>query len=335
MNGSCESPEPQLCGCCEGTTTETPEPITNRPELSAVRYRVGTHATFNASMLAALSSSDQPGLAPLRTRDDSDFSIALLDAWATCLDILTFYQERLANEAYLGTAVKSFSIMQLARLVGYQPSPGVAASTLLAFTLSSAPGSPDNVLIPAATRVQSVPGPGQSPQVFETSSDLTALIRLNAIPPRTTLPWHLNPGDTSMWLAGTSNNINVGDVILFVNQTMHSAAVAGSSLSSGKADFHYVTAVTVDSSLGNTLIAWDQPLVWPTKNDNTAYVYAFRKKAALFGVQAPDPRMLPPRTITFRSFLDIRRAAMEASGDEAHVLPISGPDFPAGFKDEE
>ena len=293
MSGSCETPQPQLCGCCQGTGGETPEPITNRSELSAISYRVGTHATFKASMLAALSDSDLPGLAPLRTRDASDFSIALLDAWATSLDILSFYQERLANESYLRTAVDSSSVMALAQLVGYKPSPGVAASTLLAFTLSSAPGSPDNVVIPAGSRVQSVPGPGQSPQVFETSSDLTALIKLNAIPPQTALPRRLNPGDKSVWIQGTSNNINVGDAILFVNQALHASATSGSASTSGKADFHFVTSVTIDSNLGNTLIGWDQPLQWPTHNDNTAYVYVFRKKAALFGVQAPDPRMLP------------------------------------------
>jgi hypothetical protein len=257
---------------------------------------VGTHATFKASLLARLSASDEPGLGPLRTRDDSDFSIALLDAWATALDILTFYQERLANESYLRTAINSSSVLSLAQLVGYQPSPGVAASTSLAFTLSSAPGSPDPVLIPAATRVQSIPGPGQSPQVFETSSDLSASIELNAIPPQKTLAWRLNSGDRSVWLQGTSNNINVGDVILFVNKALYAEAVSGTTAAgSAHADFHYVTSVTVDSNLGNTLIEWDKALKWTTANDNTARLYVFRKKAALFGVQAPDQRVFSNR----------------------------------------
>jgi hypothetical protein len=292
MNGSCESPEPTLCGCCDGIATETPEPISNRPGLSAISYRVGTHTTFLASLLAALSGSSVPALVGLTTRDPSDFSIALLDAWATCLDILTFYQERIANESYLRTAVDSASVFSLAQLVGYQPSPGVGASAFLAFTLNSAPGSPDNVLIPAATRVQSVPAPGQSPQVFETSSDITAVIAENAIPPRTTISWGLNNGDTSIWLQGTSNNMNVGDGILFISAALHAGAAAGSTSASGAADFHFVTSVTLSSTSGNTQVGWDQPLNWPTSGDNTAYLYIFRKKASLFGVQAPDPRTL-------------------------------------------
>jgi hypothetical protein len=310
-DGSCQSTQPALCGCCEGIAQETPEPISNRPGLSAITYRVGTHNTFLASLLASLSSSIIPpwaplgtnltdpslanfnpavALAPLRTRDSSDFSIALLDCWATTLDILTFYQERIANEFYLRTAVDAASITDLAQLVGYQPSPGVAASCYLAFTLNNAPGSPDNVPIPAGTRVQSVPGPGQQPQVFETSSDITALIELNAIPPVATSPWALNPGITSIWIQGTSNNINVGDAILFVNEALYGLASADSTSSAPAADFHFVTAVSIDSAAGNTVIQWDQPLNWPVSGDNTASIYVFRKKAALFGSQAPDPR---------------------------------------------
>jgi hypothetical protein len=281
-----------LCGCCQGIATETPEPITNRPGLSAISYRVGTHTTFLASLLAALSGSDQPALAPLRTRDPSDFSIALLDAWATSLDILSFYQERIANESYLRTAVDSASVFALAQLVGYKPSPGVAASAFLAFTLNSAPGSPDNVLIPAGTRVQSVPNPGQQPQVFETSSDLTALIELNAIPAQTTIPWGLSPGDTSIWLQGTSNNLNPGDALLFVNQAFHEQVASGGPGTGAQADFHFVSSVQINAQTQQTLVVWDKPLLWPTSNDATAYIYVLRKRAALFGAQAIDPRSL-------------------------------------------
>ena len=142
MNGSCDIPEPVLCGCCEGVSPETPQSITNRPALASVSCRVGNHTQFKASLLAALSLPENVALAPLRTRDDSDFTIALLDAWAVTADVLSFYNERIANEAYLRTAVERRSVIELARLVGYKPSPGVAASAYLAFTLSDAPGSP-------------------------------------------------------------------------------------------------------------------------------------------------------------------------------------------------
>jgi len=64
------------CDCCTGATEETPALVWNRPGLSAISYRVGTHPSFKASMLAALSRPDFPATAPFTTREDSDFSIA-------------------------------------------------------------------------------------------------------------------------------------------------------------------------------------------------------------------------------------------------------------------
>jgi hypothetical protein len=290
VSDGCEPVGETLCGCCSGLTGATPEAITNRPALSSIAYRAGRWATFDASMLSDLSGSSFPQLAQLRTRDPSDFSIALLDAWAVALDILTFYQERFANEAYLRTAVDQRSLFELAALVGYQPSPGVAASAVLAFTLSSAPGSPDNVLIAAGTPVQSVPVPGQTAQVFETSSDLTAKIGWKALAAQTTSSWQLQQGDTATWIQGTTNNISVGDALLFVT-TQPGAAIG----------FHYVTGVSTNANAQVTQITWDTPLeaaFGTAPLDSTEIsIYTFAKKAGLYGANAPDPRTLNGSTL--------------------------------------
>jgi hypothetical protein len=292
MTATCTLPDKQLCGCCQGLMQETPQAIANRAALSAVAYRAGTYSTFYASMLAALSDPALAPLAALRTHAPSDFSIALLDAWAVVLDILTFYQERFANEAFLRTATEQRSVFELARLIGYVPSPGVAASATLSFTLSSAAGSPDDVLIPARTRVQSVPGPGQKPQVFETASDLTAVIALNALPAQTQVPWKLDIGDTSTWIAGAANNINIGDALLFVT------SVAGQPSASGPADLRFVSRVAIDATSGNTQMWWNHPLANTTAaTTSDVSIYIFRKKAALFGAQAPNPFLLPATTL--------------------------------------
>lgn len=294
MSNGCSLPEDVLCGCCDGLTQETPQAITNRPALSAITYRTGTYSTFLGSMLATLSNPDLPALSALRTRDSSDFTIALLDAWAISLDILTFYQERLANEAFLRTAADQRSVFELARLIGYVPSPGVAASTTLAFTLANAPGSPDSVAIPAGTRVQSVPGPGQTPQVFETSADLTAIIALNALPAQTHLPWLLSPGDVTTWITGSANNINVGDALLFI-----ATSSSGTPIASGPADLRFVTRVHIDPASGNTQVWWNPGIAnaASTATGNIA-IYIFRKKAALFGATAINPFLLPADTLS-------------------------------------
>jgi hypothetical protein len=125
------------CGCCTGTARADAGQCVNRPGLNVVAYRVGTQPRFKQSLLTSLSAR-----AGLKTRQDDDFSIALTDAWAVVADVLTFYQERIANESYVRTATERRSLLELARLIGYEPGPGVAATVYLAFTLESAPGAP-------------------------------------------------------------------------------------------------------------------------------------------------------------------------------------------------
>jgi hypothetical protein len=294
---ACENCDASLCDCCTGIAQQTPELISNRPALPAIQYRAGRYATFYASMLADLSGSGCfAPLAPLSTRDGSDFSIGMIDSWAVVLDILTFYQERFANEAYLRTALDQRSVFELARLIGYLPSPGVAASAVLAFTLSSAPGSPDNVLIPAGTRVQSVPGPGQTPQVFETSADITALIDYNALPAQTTQAWQLTGDLTSTWIAGTANSINVGDALLFLR------AEDATPIGTGPGDVRYVIDTTLDLNAGTTQIVWDSALSGSFAAGMSAQqvcIYVFRKKAALYGAQAPNAATLPASATSY------------------------------------
>ena len=128
-------PTLNTCGCCAGLDAETPLRIDNPPGLDTINYRVGVHARFKESLLAKLSSAGLPALAGLTTREDNDYTIALCDAVASTLDVLSFYQERIANENFLRTATERRSILELARLIGYELAPGVAASTWLAFSL--------------------------------------------------------------------------------------------------------------------------------------------------------------------------------------------------------
>jgi predicted phage baseplate assembly protein len=210
------------CGCCEA---DAPRPeIFNRPGLSALAYRIGTHPSFLRRMLARLptqtvsdsQSSNARPLAALTARNGDDPSIALLDAWATVADALTFYQERIANEGYLRTATERRSVLELARSIGYELKPGVAASAFLAFTVESAAGAPGVSVVPQSTKVQSIPGQGQLPQTFETSKQITARAEWNALRPRLTQPQTLSVDATSLYFAGATTNLKPGDFLLIV-----------------------------------------------------------------------------------------------------------------------
>lgn len=211
------------CGCCQGVESVTPLPIFNRPGLSGLSYRIGAHADFLESMRARLANKDYPALAGLATRDGDDPSIALLDGWAVVADVLTFYMERIANEGFLRSATERRSILELARLIGYKLQPGVAASVFLAYTLDEK--FEEESIIAAGSRVQSIPGPGQLPQSFETSEDLKARAKWNNLKPRLSKPQteldirnkDVNGnllGPPRIYLKGVTTNLKPNDPLL-------------------------------------------------------------------------------------------------------------------------
>lgn len=315
------------CGCCDGTALATLEPTENRPNLSAIAFRVGDHARFKASMLTSLASSAYPALARLRTREDDDFSIALIDAWATACDVLTFYQERLANEAYIGTATERLSVEELARLIGYRMHPGAAAETDLVLLMEDPPGAaPDvsDLTVPEGTRVQSQPGPDEDPQVFETIEPLQAKVGWNALKPRLTRPDLPANGDSFAWLDGTPA-LQPGDVILFLGRERWDTAFAGSDDDSTVWDSRRVTAVTPHPDGTRTLIRWDSPLnsvdSGPSGPTAGMKLFHLRDRASLFGFNAPHPRVLSKDQRANFEFDD-------SSGIDPSDWPFSFPDDP-------
>lgn len=181
------------CDPCRDASRRTPLSTANRPGLDALRYRVGTHSSFFETMLRRLSTHRLPAgdrpLAGLTARTTDDPSIALLDGWATVADVLTIYQERIANEGYLLTATERRSILELARLTGYRPRPGVSASVYLAFEMEQ----DQNAEIPPGTRAHSTPEePGDLPQSFETDQAIEGRFAWNALRPRMSRPTDLS-----------------------------------------------------------------------------------------------------------------------------------------------
>jgi hypothetical protein len=280
------------CGCCAGLTVETPVGIANSQGLGAIAYRVGDWSTVKATVLSRLSSSDFPALSGLTTRDDGDFAIALGDAFATMADVVTFYQERIANESYLRTATQFNSTLQLAKLVGYQPAPGVAANVALAFTMQSAPGQPRMAPQPSAvavgTRAQSNPDPGQTPQTFETIAPITARLEWNAIPAQTGIPVPIAVGLTELYLAGTATQLSPGDAILIVGSEREGDP------NSERWDLRWIEQVETDLTNNLTKVSWSEGLggAWGTPSSEGTKVYAMRQRASQFGYNAPDSRLM-------------------------------------------
>jgi predicted phage baseplate assembly protein len=166
-----------------------PVAVVNPPGLSAIRYRVGTFTTFRRAMLDGVARADLLGETPnpfarWHEGGDGDYQTVFLELWAYLADILTFYQERIANEAFITTATQRDSLLRLAAAIGYRPGPGAGASALVAFTVENG----QTITVPARFRVGSRAQPDRAAAVFETEGAITARGEHSAIPLAATAP---------------------------------------------------------------------------------------------------------------------------------------------------
>lgn len=281
------------CGCCQGTSAITPEPLYNRPGLDSLAYRIGEHGAFFETMKARLAAADFPALAGLGARTPDDPSIAMLDAWATVADVLTFYQERLANEGYLRTATERRSVTELARLIGYTPRPGVAATVYLAYEIDSNASAP--VEIPVGTKVQSLPGPGELPQTFETSDKFVARKEWNAIRPRLQRQQFLtrmafgtdNDPGARVYLKGVTTNLKANDALLIE---------AFGQVST----IYRVTEVTPDPAADRTLVRFKE---W--NGDDVEVPAKLQIRRSLVTLQQTPPSQFPDGSLSQQILVEI------------------------------
>lgn len=112
-----------------------------------------------------------PEYAPLWTnRDPADFGMTILEAVAYMGDLLNYYIDRAANEAFIGTASQRENVLQIAQLLGYIPTESTAATCTLTFQNSSALA----ITVPALTQVatSSIASATSNQIVFETDSQV-------------------------------------------------------------------------------------------------------------------------------------------------------------------
>jgi len=150
-----------------------PKTINNRSGLSHIDYRIGTYADFLEAMFRELNQNNV--LKKWTHREPDDPGIALLEGAAVLGDILTFYQELYANEAFLRTAQWRESIADLVRLLGYQLSPGVGGKAMFAFKFKG----DKPIVVPAGFPLKAQLEPLEKPVDFETTVEAVAYPELS------------------------------------------------------------------------------------------------------------------------------------------------------------
>jgi hypothetical protein len=126
--------------------------------------------------------------------------------------------------------------------------------------------------LPVGLRVQSVPGPGEFPQTFETVEEVEARPEWNAMaPPQTQEAPAL--ASTSAYLKGVGLNLKVGDLLL----------IATTSAPTGSFALRALKTVDDDPDHDRTLVTWTGSFTPPS----SPAVYVLRKRLGVFGHNAP------------------------------------------------
>lgn len=305
------------------------------PGQTSLRTRPGTWAEFRARMVAGLTTQtvtpegETEARGPLRaltTRHRDDGTIALLDAWAAACDVLAFYDERILEEGFLGTAKQRRSLVEIAQSLGYVPSPGVAASARLAFEIQDTPLTAGPIDLDPGIAVMSLPPEGELPQTFETVERIEAYAEYNQIPARQGTAHRIENDVDDVWLEGIATRLEPGHRIVVADprrrlswwRRYHAARV---------------TEVAVDPAGQRTWVRFAPPVTGFTTSSQTTspLVIAFRQRAGVFGHNAPEFGAVGRST---------RVGVMVASGmtalaARARPLAAGWPEFLLGEPDEE
>ncbi|MCX6227323.1 MAG: hypothetical protein NTV01_21685 [Bacteroidia bacterium] len=180
--------------------------------MNAIPRQIAGFSDFRNAMLEDIRSKTPLYL--WRAREGDDPGIMLLEMWAYICDSIAFYDEVIANEAYIRTARQRASVNKLASLLGYLPRPAVAS----AVSLAAIADGRQLLKIPAGTAFRSGAFNGNPPQVFETSRDLfihPLTNRWSIEPPISQTVVKANPSDL---LLIPLTSITAG-MILFLNDS--------------------------------------------------------------------------------------------------------------------
>jgi hypothetical protein len=152
---------------CAASGTCPPDSVAPPP----INYLVKDYPGFVQTMLDRMAL-----LAPRwQERNPADLGVALVETLAYVADHLSYRQDVIATEAYLGTARLRTSIRRHARLVDYFIGEGTNARAWLRVLL--APGAADGLVLPAGTRCATAyPGSDTSTLSHDTATYQQAIM---------------------------------------------------------------------------------------------------------------------------------------------------------------
>lgn len=286
-----------------------PRVIDNRPSLSRIAFRIGAYADFRQALFSRLDATSL--LLPYSHRQPDDPGIAFYEGVAILGDILTFYQELYANQAWLRTATWPESITALVRLLGYRPAPGIGGESTAAFELKGATA----VTVPAGFGFNAHITGQPKPVDFETSAALNALPELGRF--SLYAPW-TTPGigpDTQV-LAVQTSDLAAAGVTLKPKDRL--ALVDPATVSNAESvNWQIGVVATVQVVVDQTILTLAGSWTRPAPSGGNLWVYKLGRSFHAFGHNAPSNQV----TIS-------NNVANTTSVDTTIVLPVILSAFP-------
>src|SRR5687768_3080373 len=107
--------------------------INLRENRLAIDYMARDYESFRRALIELI-----PAKIPEWTdRSPANFGIALIELFAYMADILSHYQDRVANESFLATARERRSVIDHLRLIGYDMAPAAASAARLSVIVAN------------------------------------------------------------------------------------------------------------------------------------------------------------------------------------------------------
>ncbi len=208
------------------------ESIQERTTPPIIDYLAKDYASFRQLMLDRMTVT----IPQWQERNSSDIGVMLVELLAYTADRLSYFQDAVATEAYLGTARRRVSIRRHARLLDYPMHDGCNARAWLTIEANDQ-GNGNKLLGPDIntnrpgtrfyTRVAPLPEQftfddyptlvNSGVQIFETMHDITLYKSHNKINIYTwdAQQYYLKTGTTKATLENKNLQIKVGDVLIF------------------------------------------------------------------------------------------------------------------------
>src|SRR6266481_397463 len=98
-----------------------------------IDYLARDYASFRNALINLIPAK----LPEWTDRSEADFGIVLIELFAYMADILSYYQDRIANEAFLSTAQERRSVIEHLNLIGYELQGAAPASARLSIIVSN------------------------------------------------------------------------------------------------------------------------------------------------------------------------------------------------------